>query len=168
MQIRKAEAKDTRAVLRLLSQVLSVHAEIRPDLFIPGTTKYTEEELNAIFADPATPVYVAVDSEDRVYGYAFCVIREPEESNNRIAFRSIYIDDLCVDEQSRGEHVGEALYRHVLREAERLGCYEVALNVWEGNDRAKRFYEKMGMRVQRTTMEYVLPAADDTDGENEP
>lgn len=45
MQIRRAQVKDIPAIMKLLSQVLEIHASIRPDIFIPGTTKYTVEEL---------------------------------------------------------------------------------------------------------------------------
>ena len=40
MKIRKAEEKDIPRLLALLEQVLQIHAKIRPDIFIPGTTKY--------------------------------------------------------------------------------------------------------------------------------
>ena len=43
MNIRRATDKDIADVLRLLSQVLEVHAAIRPDIFVSGTTKYSEE-----------------------------------------------------------------------------------------------------------------------------
>ena len=51
MTIRRAAEKDIPQVLALLSQVLELHAEIRPDIFIPGTTKYTTEELAAMLKD---------------------------------------------------------------------------------------------------------------------
>lgn len=41
MQIRRAQVKDVPAIMKLLSQVLEIHASICPDIFIPGTTKYT-------------------------------------------------------------------------------------------------------------------------------
>ncbi|MBQ3277080.1 MAG: GNAT family N-acetyltransferase [Oscillospiraceae bacterium] len=156
MIIRKAEEKDTDDVLRLLSQVLELHAAIRPDIFVPGTTKYSREELAVIFADENRPVYVAADGEDRVLGYAFCVLREPPRHVNMVPFRTLYIDDLCVDETARGKHMGSALFEHVKKEAARLGCYEVTLNVWEGNDSALAFYRKKGMRPKEYQMEYIL------------
>ena len=155
MNIRRAEEKDAERVLALLSQVLEIHAALRPDLFITGTTKYTRDELLAIFADDRRPVYVAVDEEDRTVGYVFCVFEEQPRTTNQNPFTSIYIDDLCVDESARGQHVGESLFEFVKEEAKRRGCYEITLNVWDGND-ARAFYEKMGMRVKKTTMEYVL------------
>ena len=39
MFIRKAEEKDIPRILELLGQVLQIHADIRPDIFIPGTDR---------------------------------------------------------------------------------------------------------------------------------
>ena len=130
LTIRKAENKDTAKVLDLLHQVLEVHAGLRPDLFISGTTKYTDEELHAIFADETTPVL------------------HPH--------RTLYIDDICVDSAARGQHVATRLYEYVKAEAERLGCYNITLNVWAGNDGAQKFYEAMGMKPRKTMMETIL------------
>lgn len=156
MRIRRAEERDIPRVLALLSQVLMVHAEIRPDIFIPGTTKYTREELLAKFENDKTPVFVAVDEEDCVQGYAFCVQRSQPFSNNMVPFESFYIDDLCVDEAARGQHIGQELFAYVKEEAKRRGCYEITLAVWEGNDSARAFYERMGLRPKETIMEFIL------------
>ena len=156
MIIRRATQRDTDAVLRLLSQVLEIHAKIRPDIFVPGSTKYTAGELSGIFCDERSPVYVAVNDEDGVIGYVFCVIKEPPFANTMLPRRTLFIDDFCVDESCRGQRIGEALFRFVLDEAGRLGCTDVTLNVWEGNDAARRFYEKMGMKPRETQMEIQL------------
>ena len=122
MQIRRAENKDIDRINELLGQVLEIHAKIRPDIFIPGTTKYTNEELEVMLSDDNKPIYVAVDDEDRVLGYAFCAIKSQPFSNNMVQFKSLFIDDLCVSADTRGQHVGSALFEHVKAEAERLGC----------------------------------------------
>ncbi len=156
IQIRRASEKDIPRLHTLLGQVLQIHADIRPDIFIPGTTKYTDEELQAMVRDDANPIYIAVDELDVCEGYAFCQLREQPFSNNMVPFRSLFIDDLCVDEKTRGQHVGERLFDYVKEEAKRLGCYEVQLNVWEGNTAAAKFYEKMGMKTMERRMEYIL------------
>ncbi|MBR1757679.1 MAG: GNAT family N-acetyltransferase [Lachnospiraceae bacterium] len=156
MTIRRAGEKDVDRVLSLLSQVLEIHAKIRPDIFIPGTTKYTREELLGIFANELTPVYVAVDETDEVLGYAFCVQKAQPFSNNMVPFDAFFIDDLCVDESARGKHIGQLLFAFVKEEAKRRGCYEITLNVWEGNDAAKAFYEKMGLTVKESQLELIL------------
>lgn len=156
MYIRRAKESDIAALLRLLSQVLELHAAIRPDIFVPGSTKYTAAELSEKLQNDRTPVFVAVDENDRVLGYAFCELREPPFANTMRYRKSFFIDDLCVDEACRGRHIGEALFRFALEEAKRLDCADVTLNVWEGNDGAMRFYQKMGMKPKETQMEYLL------------
>ena len=156
MKIRKAETKDIPRILELLGQVLQIHAEIRPDIFIPGTTKYTLCELTELLRQEDKPVYVAVDEDDLCMGYAFCQLREQPFSTNMVSFKSLFIDDLCVDKLARGQHIGESLFEYVKQQAKKLGCYEVTLNVWKGNTSAEHFYEKMGMKTKERQMEYIL------------
>ena len=153
--IRRAEEKDAEKVLALLGQVLELHARLRPDIFIPGSTKYTAAELTEIFADESRPVFVADDGGE-VVGYAFCVIKRQPFTTNMKDFATLYIDDLCVDENCRGKHVGTLLFDYVMSFAREQGCYDVTLNVWEGNDSARAFYEKMGMFVKETQMEILV------------
>ena len=156
MNIRRANEKDIPRLIELLGQVLQIHADIRPDIFIAGTTKYTNEELLEMIKDDTNPIYVAADENDVCMGYAFCRLREQLFSNNMVPFTSLFIADLCVDALTRGQHIGEALFEHVKSEAKRLGCYEVTLNVWAGNTSAEKFYEKMGLKTKERQMEYIL------------
>ena len=156
MTIRKAQEKDISRIIELLGQVLQIHAEIRPDIFIPDTTKYTEQELAALLKDEKKPIDVAVNEEDVCMGYAFCQMKEQPFSNNMVQFQSLFIDDLCVDRFARGQHIGESLFDYVKQEAKRMGCYEVTLNVWAGNTSAEKFYEKMGMKTKERQLEYIL------------
>lgn len=159
MRIRRACEKDLPGVDRLLGQVLMVHAEGRPDLFKAGTRKYTDEELLEIFADDSRPVFVAVEDDapdGEVLGHAFCELQDLRGSHNMQPILSLYIDDICVDEQSRGKHVGTALYQHVVDYARELGCHNITLNVWACNPGAQRFYVAMGLVPQKICMEKVL------------
>ena len=156
MNIRRAEDRDLAPVLDMLSQVLEVHAEIRPDLFVSGTRKYTEPELREIFRDENRPVFVAEAEDGTVVGYCFCVVEDTGVSNNLRESRSLYIDDFCVDEKSRRQHVGQALFDYVSGYARSIGCYDMTLNVWAGNDSARAFYEKMGFTPRKTYMEKII------------
>ena len=129
MVIRKAEEKDIPRILELLEQVLQIHADIRPDIFIPGTTKYTADELTELLKNAEKPIYVAADEDDVCMGYAFCQLQEQPFSNNMVPFKTLFIDDLCVDREARGRHIGESLFEYVKNEAKQLGCYEVTLHV---------------------------------------
>ena len=152
--IRKASNKDIPRIIALLHQVNMVHHVIRPDLFKPHTTKYNEQELETMFKDDSKPVFVYDDGE--VQGYAFCQVTEVKDNLLLVDNKSMYIDDICVDEKARGKHVGKALYEYVRDYARSIGCHNITLNVWEGNTPAISFYKNMGMQVQKTTMEIIL------------
>lgn len=154
MTIRKAEQKDIPQIEKLLFQVNNVHAEGRPDLFKKNCKKYTSEELEAILQEDSRPIFTAMEGDD-LLGYAFCILQKTEENNMQF-IRTLYIDDLCVDEEKRGRHIGKQLYDYVLQYAREIGCYNVTLNVWECNESAKRFYDSCGLQVQKTGMEMIL------------
>ena len=155
MTIRKAEEKDIKRIDDLLLQVLRIHHGVRPDIFKPETRKYTDDELKALINDSERPVFVA-EIEGRVEGYAFCIFQQHVNDNILTDILTLYIDDLCVDEECRGSGIGKKLYQYVLDYARNAGCYNVTLNVWEGNDTAKSFYEAMGLGYQKYVMEQVL------------
>ena len=154
--IRHALEKDIPKIEDLLLQVCLVHHDGRPDIFKGGCRKYTDSEILAILADESTPVFVFDAEDEGVLGYAFCVIKEIKGDNILADMKTLYIDDLCVDDGSRGKHIGAALYSFVREYAKEIGCYSVTLNVWECNPTAKKFYEKMGLSVQKTVMESIV------------
>lgn len=141
-------------MIDLLHQVDMVHHVIRPDLFKPYVTKYNEQELEALLNDESKPIFVYDDGN--VLGHAFCQINEVRNHELLQDIKTLYIDDICVDEHARGQHIGKALYEFVHDYAQSIGCYNITLNVWEGNDSAFRFYQNMGMKVQKTGMETIL------------
>ena len=152
--IRKAKKRDIPTIIELLHQVNMVHHVLRPDLFKPNTTKYDEQELEAMLENDHKPIFVF--DNDAVLGYAFCIVTEVKDDKLLQNIKTLYIDDICVDEKARGQHVGKALYEYVRDYAQSIGCNNVTLNVWDGNDAALSFYRNMGMKVQKTTMEIVL------------
>lgn len=152
--IRKANKNDIGRIIELLHQVNMVHHEIRPDLFKSYTTKYNEQELEALLDNDSNPIFVYDDGE--VLGHAFCQITDVKNHKLLQDAKTLYIDDICVDEKARGKHVGKALYEFVRDYAKSIGCYNMTLNVWEGNDPALSFYKNMGMKVQKTGMEEII------------
>lgn len=156
MEIRRAQTKDIDTVLDLLHQVLHVHHEARPDLFKDNATKYTRDQLAMMFADDSTPVFVYEDDNSQVLGYAFCVMKQAKNDNILTDIKTVYIDDICVDENSRGMGIATALFEYVRSFALSEGCYNITLNVWEGNPGAIEFYKKMQMKPQKYGMEIIL------------
>lgn len=156
MQIRRATTADMDGINKLLLQVLMVHHNGRPDLFKSNAKKYTDEELAAIIADDSRPIFVGVNEQEEVLGYAFCVFQQHINNNILTDIKTLYIDDLCVDEDKRGMYIGKQIYDYVLAFAKEQGCYNVTLNVWSCNESAMKFYEKCGLVPQKVGMEVIL------------
>lgn len=156
MIIRRAEKNDIEGINRLLNQVLEVHHKGRPDIFKGNTKKYNDSELLEIINDDERPIFVAVDENNYVSGYAFLVYQQHINNNILTDIKTLYIDDLCVDENVRGQHIGTKLYEYVLDFAKKNGFYNVTLNVWSLNESAMKFYEKCGLKPQKVGMEVIL------------
>lgn len=155
MKIRKATVNDKPRLEELLCQVLTVHHNARPDIFKKGTKKYTSEELDAIITDPDRPIFVA-EENGKVLGYAFCIFVQHTDDNILTDIKTLYIDDLCVDEKTRGKGIGRELYNFAVAYAKETGCYNLTLNVWADNTAALGFYEALGLHKQKIGMELII------------
>lgn len=153
--IRKAKNDDIPYIQQLLYEVNQIHHDVRPDLFKSDAAKYTAEQLKSILADEKTPVFV-YEQNGAVLGYAFCIHKQFINDNNLTDIKTLYIDDLCVEKAARGKHIGTALYNYVLEYAKAHEYYNVTLNVWADNLDALKFYEAIGLRVQKIGMEKIL------------
>lgn len=155
MEIRFAKKEDTPAILRLLQQVGQVHHLGRPDIFRAGAQKYGASQVLDLLDKPGTAIFVAAEG-DEVLGYCFCMLKKHEKDPVIADYTELYIDDICIDEEKRGQHIGKSLYEAACRYAKESRCYNVTLNVWSFNENALRFYESCGMKPQRIFMETIL------------
>ena len=156
MKVRRAENKDIEKILDLLVQVDMVHHNGRPDIFKGPVTKYDAEQLKDIIKDDNRPIFVCVDDNDLVLGHAFCIHQQIQDHKLLTDIKTLYIDDICVDETARGKGVGRMLYEYVKEYAIEKGFYNITLNVWECNPTAMKFYESMGLKPQKIGMETIL------------
>lgn len=155
MEIRFAKPEDTMGILRLLEQIGKVHYTLRPDMFQAHAQKFGASQVLARLENPATPIFVAAEGE-KVLGYSFCEIKNFDKHPVMADHKELFLEDLCVDENARGQGIGEKLHNYVIQYAREQGCHNVTLHVWSDNARAVHFYEKMGMKPQRYIMETLL------------
>lgn len=154
INIRFAVKNDIEQIDNLLYQVHKIHADARPDLFIQGEKKYTDEELLDIINNREySPVFVAIINNE-IVGYAFCQVIRTSKNNRSI--NTLYIDDLCVNESKRGNNIGTEILNYVTDYAKKNNFYNITLNVWALNESAKKFYENNGMKIQKYGMEKII------------
>ena len=132
-----------------------MHHKGRPDIFKVGT-KYSAEELKSILKDETRLILVSVNENNNVQGYCFCIYQQHLNNSVLTDIKTLYIDDLCVDETLRGKHIGKELYESAVELAKETGCYNLTLNVWSCNQSALKFYESLGLLPQKIGMELIL------------
>ena len=154
--VRRAERGDIPGIDNLLAQVLLVHHKGRPDIFKEKGQKYTEEELVGLIENEEDPIFVCVNEHQRVIGHCFCKSVDRPERPSSYPYKTLYIDDLCVDEEMRGQHIGATLYEHVKQYAKENGYYNITLHAWECNPAAVGFYKHLGLDVQQYVMEEII------------
>lgn len=153
--IRRAVEADLAAINRLLVQVHRIHSEARPDLFRPDRPGFSPDVFSEMLADSSRLMLVA-ETSGQVLGYLFCVSKPNPDRSLFHDVKPLSIEDLCVDETVRHEHIGARLCKYVFDYGRKQGFYNVVLNVWADNTAALRFYERIGMKVQRIGMETIL------------
>lgn len=155
MTIRPAQTKDIPRIYQLLQQILAVHHKARPDLFKAQGSKLSPEQISEIIKDETQPFFVFVDEKDEILGYIICQIKV-QTGEVLQPIKTLFIDDLCVDEAARGQKIGLKLYQHVKDYAKSTHCYNLTLNVWNDNVKALAFYERLGLRPLYTQLEEKL------------
>lgn len=154
MIIRKAKETDLPYLNDLLFQVCSLHNNGRPDMFRQNAKKYTDKELIDLLNSAENHIFVA-ELNAKVVGYCFCE-RHNRGGNIFYDKPSLYIDDLCVDKNYRGQKIGEKIFKFVENFAKENCFYDITLNVWALNSGAIKFYQKMGLLPLKTVMEKIL------------
>ena len=155
MEIRRARPEDLPKLSLLLYQVAAVHHVGRPDIFKANSKKYTDEMLLELLKEESRPIFVGL-IEGEVVCHLYCIIQEVKNSPCLVSHKTLYIDDLCVEQSRRGQKIGQQMYAFIKNWAKEQGFYNITLNVWACNPSAQRFYEKLGMKVQKTAMEEIL------------
>ena len=105
----------------------------------------THAELTAIIANDSCDVLVAKDGDSIVGSLTLVVFPIPT------GIRA-WIEDVVVDESSRGKGVGEALNMFALQRARERGAKTVDLTSRPSREAANRLYQRLGFVVRDTNV----------------
>jgi ribosomal protein S18 acetylase RimI-like enzyme len=97
----------------------------------------TRAELESLLASESVLVVAHAPGGRIVGAGALGVFRTPSGVH-------AHIEDIIVDEDARGQGCGEAIVRHLLDEARRLGLPGVSLTCNPRRQAANRLYRRMG------------------------
>ena len=154
MLIRAMNPSDHTAFCLLLTQVHGMHAQARPDIFREQPNLPDESSFAQMLSDENS-VFLAAEENGEMVGMCLMEIRCPKSP---ILHPQPYgwIGDLCVREDCRSRGIGHALHEAAMARAKELNLCRVELMVWAFNERARHFYESLGMRERSRILEQTL------------
>ena len=152
MRIRNMVLDDYKEVDRLMAQVHQLHVNGRPDLYIDVEHIYSFEQFKEM-VENEDMITILAEEQEAVLGICMISMRAKTCMVKR---RTAYMEDLCVDEKCRGKGIGRALFLYGKEMAVKMGAERLDLMVWDFNNDARKFYEKMGMNPQRYIYETKL------------
>jgi len=105
----------------------------------------TSEHIQELVRDPRTVQFVARDDGAICGALTLIVYRTPSGVN-------AVIEDVVVDESSRGAGIGEALVREALASAVVAGAERVSLTSRPSREAANRLYLRLGFELRETNI----------------
>lgn len=155
--IREASMKDAEALIELRRQLDDVHAAARPDLFASADLYDTDSIRSYIEAEKSQVIVAEDGASGRVIAY---MILNTEKSPQSPIFTYprtfVYMNDLCVREECRGQGIGKSLMEYAIAYAKNKNADGLELNVAEFNTNAIKLYESMGLKSRNRRMELLL------------
>jgi len=130
----------TEATQELLEALTALLPQLNPKL-----KPLTMERLSSVISDPATTLLVVSDGGRIVGAAAVLVYATP-------AFVKARIEDVVVEEHSRGQGVGEALVRRCIEVARERGAEIVELQSARWREVANRLYPRMGFQLRESNL----------------
>lgn len=134
MEIREITTLDEstlREVERLMAQ-------------LGGEGNFDEASLRALISSPYSHIYAAIENDSRILGLAtLCIYHAPSG-------KMASIEDVIVDEEARGKHIGKALMERILEEARREAPIKLKLTSRPSRIAANKLYLSLGFSLRET------------------
>ena len=144
--IRQATPDDAAIILGFIRDLAIYEKE-------PDAVVATEEDVvqNLFNPDTTTEALICLSGEQPV-GFAVYFL----SFSTWLGRNGLFLEDLYVSPERRGEGHGKALLKHLAQTAVERQCGRFEWNVLDWNEPAIRFYEALGARAQSEWVGYRL------------
>lgn len=157
INIRNATAADYDALCELFDEIDRLHRDHLPHIFQrPSGAVREYDAYAALIADESVALFVA-EVGDRLIGFVHAVVREAAAMPIFVPRRYVVIDELVVKSNFQGYGIGKSLMEHVQGWASANGATSIELNVYEFNESAIAFYERLGFQPVSRKLSKELP-----------
>ncbi len=144
MRIRRAVEKDYEVYCDLFFEINELHRLALPDIFQQPAGKIIDQEyFLSLLKDEQVAIFFAED-EGKAAGFVFILIRDTPPNPLLARRRYGVVDTLVVRPAFQRTGVGRVLMHKAEEWAVRQGISEIELNVYEFNQGAQAFYQRLG------------------------
>lgn len=157
MRVRLATADDARLLAELNRDVQQLHVDALPSIYKPvDDLTLIEEDFRSRILGQVTYYTYIVEVEGEPAGYACAEIRRRPEDAYHPARDYVHVDAISVKPEYRQSGCGRALMEAVFELARKEGMSRVALDTMAFNTGAIAFYERLGFKMFKHTMDLQL------------
>ena len=153
--VRTAKRNELECVNELRKMVNEIHVNGRPDVFRQGFCDELRQHVYDKFDAGNSDVLVSI-MDNIICGFAVVEYIEKPQSSFNNSRKFYHVEEFGVDENVRRKGVATALISFMKEDALRRGLKKFELDMWEFNDGALSFYEKVGFKTYRRYMDMDL------------
>lgn len=155
ISIRFAKGTDFEQVGKIFSEENRFHAELVPEIIQVADPIMSPEWFDEVLKNPEKIIFVA-ENENRLLGLALVMLQSSIDDPIFKLREYVHIGDIAVLKEFQGLGIGRLLMEKICQWTDDQGIKEIELQVWERNDKAIDFYEKLGYHNWRRTMRLTL------------
>lgn len=151
MIIRRMTFEDYGQAEELFKKLHNLHAEMEPDMYKKLDCVNKKRDFKKQVKSK-NKIMLCAEEDGKIIGVSntkFC-------TSGMTEIKMAFMDALYVDENFRSSGVGKKLFLETERIAKENGAKRLDLTVWNFNKGAIKFYESLGMVIQRYTFEKTL------------
>lgn len=149
------ETRDSMLLALLNKDVQNLHHQMQPRIFKPWDQQAIAADFKRMLRNSELRAFVA-KSEDQFLGYILLKVTEKIENAFVYRDRFVYIDQISVKPESRGQGIGQLLMGKAFQVARKEGIEKIRLDHWTDNLAARDFFLKQGFSYFNEAMELHL------------
>ena len=154
--IRKASLNDYNQISKLVSEVHQLHVLNRSDVYLDLKQPFSYAYFLQLLEEPTSNLFVIENFNQNLIGYSIINLLKTRSLTIMKPSTIAYIDDFCIASSYQHQGYGAQLFDYLKEYAKEQGATSLQLTVWEFNEPAKAFYEKMGMSTRNRRLELPL------------
>ena len=163
ISVRKATADDYNSLCKLFDEIDALHRDHLPHLFQkPGGAAREQDYYLGLIADENVALLVA-EADEKLVGFGHTIVRDTPVFPVFVPRRYAIAEGIVVKSGFQNHGIGRILMDKMQEWATTKGATSIELNVYEFNETAISFYERLGYQTLSRKMSKEI-TKDKTDG----